>query len=248
MAYIFAGAFVLVAFVVLGRAFVTTSPRALVRFLRYFVGIFLIIVGGILLLAERWGLALPAIVAGISAISVGRIGPLDLGGSYRSAGQRSGVTSNWLEMSLDHDTGAMDGTVRQGTYAGRRLDELDEDDEEVSPRVARRLFRFVWGSVGGASEDGVGGVFEVRDFSLAFSRASTIVRIVRPYSRLPRTPKKRSGSSPQLPSSTVRRATSNSSGSVMISQPSTSGSPGKPSPRASVAASDCVWSIALAIR
>jgi hypothetical protein len=115
MPYILAGAFVLVAFVVLGRAFVTTNPRALVRFLRYFVGIFLIIVGGILLLAERWGLALPAIVAGISAISVGRIGPLDLGGSYRSAGQRSGVTSNWLEMSLDHDTGAMDGTVRQGT-------------------------------------------------------------------------------------------------------------------------------------
>lgn len=161
MPYILAGAFVLVAFVVLGRAFVTTNPRALVRFLRYFVGIFLIIVGGILLLAERWGLALPAIVAGISAISVGRIGPLDLGGSYRSAGQRSGVTSNWLEMSLDHDTGAMDGTVRQGTYAGRRLDELDEEAlkalyaELGSDRESRDLFEaYLDRRVPGWREDG----------------------------------------------------------------------------------------------
>jgi len=161
MAYIFAGAFVLVAFVVLGRAFVTTSPRALVRFLRYFVGIFLIIVGGILLLAERWGLALPAILAGISAISVGRIGPVDLGGSYRSAGQRSGVTSRWLEMSLEHDTGAMDGTVREGTYAGRRLDELDEDAlkalyaELGNDRESRDLFEaYLDRRVAGWREDG----------------------------------------------------------------------------------------------
>ncbi|MBN8995651.1 MAG: DnaJ domain-containing protein [Rhizobiales bacterium] len=146
MPYVLAGAFVLVALVVLGRAFVTTDPRALIRFIRYFVGIFLIIVGAILLLAERWGLAVPAIAAGISAISIGRIGPIDLGGSYRSAGQRSGVTSRWLEMSLDHDTGAMNGTVRQGTYAGKKLDDLDEEalralyGELASDRESRDLF------------------------------------------------------------------------------------------------------------
>ena len=44
MPYLLAGVFVLVALFVLGKAFVTTDVRALVRFLRYFVGIFLIIV------------------------------------------------------------------------------------------------------------------------------------------------------------------------------------------------------------
>ena len=127
MPYFLAGVFVLVALFVLGRAFVTTDVRAVVRFLRYFVGIFLILVGAVLILAERWGLGLPAIATGISAIAVGRIGPIDLGGAYRSGGQRSGVRSRWLEMSLDHDSGAMTGTVREGTHAGKNLDDLDEE-------------------------------------------------------------------------------------------------------------------------
>jgi hypothetical protein len=126
MPYLLAGVFVLVAFFVLGRAFVTADVRTVVRFIRYFVGIFLIIVGVVLVLAERWGLALPAIAAGISAIAVGRIGPIDLGGSYRSRGQNSAVRSRFLEMSLDHDTGAMMGTVREGAFAGKSLDDLDD--------------------------------------------------------------------------------------------------------------------------
>ncbi len=41
-----------------------------------------------------------------------------------AAGQRSDVETPWLRMSLDHDTGAMDGTVLQGAWKGRRLSEL----------------------------------------------------------------------------------------------------------------------------
>jgi hypothetical protein len=141
MPWFLAGVFVLVALFVLGRAFVTTEVRALVRFLRYFVGIFLIIVGAVLILAERWGLGVPAIAAGISAIAMGRIGPIDLGGSYRSGGQNSGVRSRWLEMSLDHDTGAMTGTVREGTHAGRNLDDLDEE-----------ALKTLYGEIGGDRE------------------------------------------------------------------------------------------------
>lgn len=41
-----------------------------------------------------------------------------------AAGQSSDVETAWLRMSLDHDTGAMDGVVLQGAWKGRRLSEL----------------------------------------------------------------------------------------------------------------------------
>ena len=45
-----------------------------------------------------------------------------------SPGGRSGVETGWFEMALDHDTGEMDGEVRRGRFAGRRLSALQLDD------------------------------------------------------------------------------------------------------------------------
>jgi len=56
-------------------------------------------------------------------------------------GQSSGVRTRWLAMTLDHDTGTMDGEVLEGAFAGRMLSQLSpeeladlardlEDDEE----------------------------------------------------------------------------------------------------------------------
>jgi hypothetical protein len=44
----------------------------------------------------------------------------------RSAGSRSEVESGWFRMSLDHDSGAMDGLILKGVHRGRQLGELDE--------------------------------------------------------------------------------------------------------------------------
>ncbi len=41
-------------------------------------------------------------------------------------GAASSVSSAWLEMRLDHDSGAFSGAVRQGAFAGRELDDLTE--------------------------------------------------------------------------------------------------------------------------
>ncbi len=43
-------------------------------------------------------------------------------------GGQSDVSTGWLRMSLDHASGAMDGTVLQGAFRGRRLGELSADD------------------------------------------------------------------------------------------------------------------------
>jgi hypothetical protein len=56
----------------------------------------------------------------------GNIGGL-FGGfnSQRSPGQASKVRSQFLEMSLDHDSGALNGQIVAGPLAGRSLDEFD---------------------------------------------------------------------------------------------------------------------------
>ncbi len=44
-----------------------------------------------------------------------------------SAGQHSTVETRFLRMTLDHNTGEMDGSVREGRFAGKFLKELTQD-------------------------------------------------------------------------------------------------------------------------
>jgi len=128
MSYFVGGLIVLGILILLGRLFVTADPRTLVSLVRYGVGFGMIGVGGVMTLAGRWGLGLPLVAGGLSAISLGRIGPIDLGGHGRTPGTGSRVRSRYVRMQLDHDTGALTGEVTSGTYAGRSLDALDRGE------------------------------------------------------------------------------------------------------------------------
>jgi DnaJ domain len=128
MGYFLGGLFVLGLVIVVGRLFVSTDPQTLVRLIRYGIGFAMIGIGGVMTLAGRWGLGLPLVAGGLSAISLGRIGPIDLGGQRRSHGTGSRVRSRYVRMQLDHDTGALSGEVVSGTYAGRSLDALDRSE------------------------------------------------------------------------------------------------------------------------
>jgi hypothetical protein len=67
-----------------------------------------------------------------------------------SPGQSSAVRTEFLEMTLDHDSGAMDGVVTQGRQSGRRLDDLSLENlldllEECQsdPQSAQLLESFI---------------------------------------------------------------------------------------------------------
>jgi hypothetical protein len=92
----------------------------------------------------RWGLPAILAVAGVGLILLGRasVGSLLVFaastlfarwrgvGKMASSGQgrRSTVRSAAIEMTLDHDTGALDGIILAGTHEGKRLDDLVESE------------------------------------------------------------------------------------------------------------------------
>ena len=76
----------------------------------------------VLAASGRHWLFAPAAVA-LLALSRLRRGTA-AGGGAASGGQRSVVETRFLRMTLDHDSGAMDGTVLAGVFAGQALGTL----------------------------------------------------------------------------------------------------------------------------
>ncbi|MFT5447115.1 MAG: hypothetical protein ACI9DC_002290 [Gammaproteobacteria bacterium] len=48
--------------------------------------------------------------------------------SSQGNGRQSKVSTLILDMSLDHDSGEMDGTIREGPFTGRKLSQLEQDE------------------------------------------------------------------------------------------------------------------------
>src|SRR5712671_2190244 len=63
------------------------------------------------------------IAGGVVALAVAAF--TGLRGELRSSGQASRVRSQFLEMSLDHDSGELSGQIVDGPNAGRSLDAFD---------------------------------------------------------------------------------------------------------------------------
>jgi len=131
--FVIGGILILLVVVFGGRAFVAADPQKLARFFRWFalslgaLGLGTILI--LLIASERLGSALAL---------MGFLAPLILRGKAMwrrwksaagpAAGSASQIETEYLRMRLDHDTGAMSGTVRRGPNAGRRLDELSEGE------------------------------------------------------------------------------------------------------------------------
>ena len=125
--YVLLGLGLLVLVVFLSRWFATANPSKLARWVkRGFIAagaaatIYLGVTGKAHLAFVPLALTgLPWIMGRMAA---GRMNP------NPTAGQRSDVETPYLRMTLDHDSGEMEGTVLQGRHAGRRLDELSEHE------------------------------------------------------------------------------------------------------------------------
>ena len=77
--------------------------------------------------------------AGLGLLGWLPFGPAGFGArTQKSTGQVSRVRSAFLEMELDHDTGAMRGVILTGPREGTQLEALDVDDAGRPARRDRR--------------------------------------------------------------------------------------------------------------
>ena len=133
MGEILLGAVALIALIFLLRAFVSADPKALVKALRYVGAGALGLLAVWLFVTDRFAPGMFIASAAWGLFTRGHVWPggwphYNFPGRSRSTGQSSGVRTAWLDMELDHDSGDMSGTVLKGAHAGRRLDQMKQDD------------------------------------------------------------------------------------------------------------------------
>lgn len=116
------GAALLIIVLVGLRAFASTNPARLALAAKAFVAGFSALASTGLIFTGRFGLAIITIGATIMAVRALRQAPL--GGGPGTDGRGSTVETETLWMELDHATGALDGEVRRGAFAGRTLASL----------------------------------------------------------------------------------------------------------------------------
>jgi DnaJ domain len=102
------------------------DPRTGARVAKVSGGIIALGLAVFLGLRGELAVAVPLGIFGLGLLGWMPFGPAGFSQrTQKSRGQTSKVRSAWLEMELDHDTGAMRGTVLQGPHAGADLDSLD---------------------------------------------------------------------------------------------------------------------------
>jgi hypothetical protein len=120
------GVVVLVLLLWAVKAFSKADPKQAARLIRSMGGIAALLLAGFLLLRGQIWVAIPVGVFGLGLLGWQVPWPAILiGRTQKSPGQASRVRTAFLEMELDHDSGAMHGRVLAGRHQGAALDALD---------------------------------------------------------------------------------------------------------------------------
>lgn len=135
----------------MAQKYLKADPRKIAAVLKLSGGIAALVFAVLLGLRGRIDMAIPLGTIGLGLLGWIPFGPAGFGArTQKSAGQVSRVRSAFLEMELDHDTGAMRGVILAGAHEGKNLDALDLDtlvrllaeiDEESRALLAAYLDR-----------------------------------------------------------------------------------------------------------
>src|SRR5258706_14941539 len=118
MQYFLLGMLALALGLLLIRGFAGADIQVLARQIRTVAGIAALAGAALLVVRGLLSFALPLAMAGCWLLWGGS-GLPSLGGAARkSSGQTSSVTTDHLQVELDHDTGAVTGRVLKGVFRG----------------------------------------------------------------------------------------------------------------------------------
>jgi hypothetical protein len=114
------------------QMFRAANPVVLARAIKIGGGVVALAVAAFTGLKGELAVAIPIGIFGAGLLGwspFGASGFSSIGGLFgarqRSAGQTSRVRSQFLDMTLDHDSGELRGQIVAGTYAGHALEEFD---------------------------------------------------------------------------------------------------------------------------
>src|SRR5205085_4537908 len=133
MPTLIAGAVAVFALYLLLQMFRAANPAVLARAIKIGGGVVALAVAAFTGLKGELAVAIPLGIFGagllgwspFGASGFSNIGGMFGAGAKRSAGQTSKVRSQFLDMTLDHDSGDLDGQIVAGPYAGHSLGEFD---------------------------------------------------------------------------------------------------------------------------
>src|SRR6195952_5608253 len=133
MPTLIAGVVAVVLLYMLLQMFRAANPVVLARLVKIGGGVIALPVAAFTRVRGELAVAIPLGIFGAGLLGwspfgvsgFGKLGGIFGGGGQRSAGQASRVRSQFLDMSLDHDSGALSGLIVEGPYAGRSLDAFD---------------------------------------------------------------------------------------------------------------------------
>ncbi|MEX2311636.1 MAG: DnaJ domain-containing protein [Rhodospirillales bacterium] len=128
MTFLILGVAILAGLLLAGHWFVSAEPKSVFRIAKWLLIGLVIAIAVFLLASGRTAMAfwtLPVLLPWLlRARAVAQAAKNFSRMSGANSGMASAVTSAYLDMSLDHDTGDMDGTIRKGDHAGSRLSTL----------------------------------------------------------------------------------------------------------------------------
>lgn len=137
-------------------------PAALARALKLVGGVVSLAAATLIGVRGNLPVAIPLGLFGLGLLGWAPFGPAGFSSrTQKSGGRQSKVRSQFLDMTLDHDTGSLNGDVVSGAHAGRSLAEFDlaalmemmaSFDEESRSLLAAYLDRRFpeWRASGGA--------------------------------------------------------------------------------------------------
>lgn len=133
MATLIAGVVAVILLYSLLQMFRAANPVILARAIKIGGGVVALAVAAFTGLRGELAVAIPLGIFGAGLLGwspfgssgFSNIGGMFGGGAKRSAGQTSKVRSQFLDMTLDHDSGQLSGQIVAGPYAGHNLGEFD---------------------------------------------------------------------------------------------------------------------------
>jgi len=122
---VFFGIIALIILLWLAQSYVKADPRWLAAVMKISGGIVALAAAAFLGVRGQFEIAVPLGLSGLGLLGWGPLKSTFGARSRKTPGQTSRVRSAFLEMELEHDSGAMRGRVLSGRYAGTPLDALD---------------------------------------------------------------------------------------------------------------------------